>query len=674
MFLSLGVEEKKKTIYKSFYVKLNYLDKYGNKQRLLKILPSKIKIQPWVTIKQILNKIANAYNVHNNKNIQLFFENTQLFPELKISDYKILEKKKPEIDFKITMKKTQDFSIQVYGAFPCHTILRNNIDDILNGFVEGLTPKFLEDGTSGTYFLKGCDRSIKAVFKPIDEEAYAPNNQKGYINKFGSTTFRTGILSGEGAIREFAAYYLDANNFFDVPPTTFVEISHKSFNKNNMNMLINKNDINNNLGWITHNFLINNITSEGYDNKNKNLDLYKNSISDNTVFGYNDDSNYERTSNKNCNYIAKKYGSLQTYVKHFDVAENLSFSLYSVEEVHKIAILDFRIINCDRNEGNILVLKIPNKNYKNNNNNNDDDYYYSNNNKKYYYKLIPIDHCLTFPDCLKIFDYELCWTGWDQANQPFSEKMKKYIENIDIIADMERLSKVIKLRENCWKIFRIGNIVLKKGAEFDLTPLEISNILYQTDYKHDTPSQVQMIIKKTDEIFSIMKIDKRSRIFSTNENYINENDENQLNNNNENKKGFDRERKKKYSLLKRTTSEPNLNEDNNDKNDNDEDEYSGLGVKKNVKIFKNKKKRNDNQNDSNNSQQIIFDYPLNEIYFQYFEDFLIELIKKTYPEKYNLKKKNSNASYKNSLDNNSNKNSIDRNNSTNNSIDVKETN
>ena len=341
--------------------------------------------------------------------------------------------------------------------------------------------------------------------------------------------------------------------------------------------------------------------------------------------------------------------------------------------MHKIAILDFRIINCDRNEGNILVLKIPNKNYKNNNNN-DDDYYYSNNNKKYYYKLIPIDHCLSFPDCLKIFDYELCWTGWDQANQPFSEKMKKYIENIDIIADMERLSKVIKLRENCWKIFRIGNIVLKKGAEFDLTPLEISNILYQTDYKHDTPSQVQMIIKKTDEIFSIMKIDKRSRIFSTNENYINENDENQLNNNNENKKGFERERKKKYSLLKRTTSEPNLNEDNNDKNDNDEDEYSGLGVKKNIKIFKNKKKRNDNQNDSNNNQQIIFDYPLNEIYFQYFEDFLIELIKKTYPEKYNLKKKNSNASYKNSLDNNSNKNSIDRNNSTNNSIDVKETN
>ena len=185
-----------------------------------------------------------------------------------------------------------------------------------------------------------------------------------------------------------------------------------------------------------------------------------------------------------------------------------------------------------------------------------------------------------------------------------------------------------------------------------------------------------MIIKKTDELFSIMKIDKRSRIFSTNENYFNENIENKLENNNkdnDNKKVFERDRKKKYSLLKRTTSEPNLNvEDNNDKNNIEEDEYSGLGVKKNNKKIKNKKKII--KKDDNNNQKIIFDYPLNEIYFQYFEDFLEELIKKTYPEKYNLKKKNSNASYKNSLDNNSNKNSIDRNSSTNNSIDMKEIN
>ena len=108
-----------------------------------------------------------------------------------------------------------------------------------------------------------------------------------------STTFKTGILSGEGAIREFAAYYLD-------------------FNKNNMNMFISRDDIKNNLGWITHKFLMDNITNESNKNNGRNLNLNKKiksgKIDDNYYYNWNDDSNYEKTSNKKHNYIAKKYG------------------------------------------------------------------------------------------------------------------------------------------------------------------------------------------------------------------------------------------------------------------------------------------------------------------------------------------------------------------------------
>jgi len=52
-----------------------------------------------------------------------------------------------------------------------------------------------------------------------------------------------------------------------------------------------------------------------------------------------------------------KRGSFQLYVKHEDNAGNYGSSLYSVEQAHKIAILDLRIMNCDRNEENILVKK-----------------------------------------------------------------------------------------------------------------------------------------------------------------------------------------------------------------------------------------------------------------------------------------------------------------------------
>jgi len=41
------------------------------------------------------------------------------------------------------------------------------------------------DGTSGTYFLRGGNKKPQAVFKPIDEEAFAPNNPRDYVGAFG---------------------------------------------------------------------------------------------------------------------------------------------------------------------------------------------------------------------------------------------------------------------------------------------------------------------------------------------------------------------------------------------------------------------------------------------------------------------------------------------------------
>ncbi len=360
--------------------------------------------------------------------------------------------------------------------------------------------------------MRNVNKQTIAIFKPFDEEPFAPNNQKGYVNKFGSETFRKGILSGEGSIREFAAYFLDNKKKFDVPITTFVEVSHPSFNKFNMNLIeMENNNFDKIKGSMVYNFLKENIVNSYYN------------------FSNNDDlNNFDFTSSKKYNFIPKKFGSLQKFIKSTDVAANFSFSLYSVEQVHKIAVLDLRICNCDRNEENILVIKKKNKK-----------------DGKNYYKLIPIDHSLSFPDCLKIIDYELCWTGWDQSNIPFSKEMKDYIQSIDIISDMEKLSKLIKLREDCWKMFRVTNTVLKICADYNLTLSEISNILYQTDYKHETPSHIEKIIEKVDYLCSDLRIDKRLRIFSVNEKRK-KSEENEDNNN----KNFKRGNKKKLLYYK----------------------------------------------------------------------------------------------------------------------------
>ncbi len=84
---------------------------------------------------------------------------------------------------------------------------------------------------------------------------------------------------------------------------------------------------------------------------------------------------------------------------------------FSTDEVHKIGILDLRILNCDRNDANILVKKMMVGKEK----------------PKKVIKLIPIDHGLSFPDNLEIYDYEMVWMGYRQSQQPFSEKSLSFI-------------------------------------------------------------------------------------------------------------------------------------------------------------------------------------------------------------------------------------------------------
>ena len=97
------------------------------------------------------------------------------------------------------------------------------------GFVKGLKPMLTDEGTSGTYILRGSDKDPVGIFKPIDEEQFAPNNPRDYTGFFGQATFRAGVLSGESTLRELAAYLLDHDRFAGVPDTALVSMTHESF-------------------------------------------------------------------------------------------------------------------------------------------------------------------------------------------------------------------------------------------------------------------------------------------------------------------------------------------------------------------------------------------------------------------------------------------------------------
>lgn len=114
-----------------------------------------------------------------------------------------------------------------------------------------------------------------------------------------------------------------------------------------------------------------------------------------------------------------KIGSLQIYAENLGPIENFSSDIFDVDEVHKIAILDLRLLNLDRNLCNILVCC---------------DKGHEGNFEKY--KLVPIDHGLSIPDTLSINSYELAWLSFDQASLPFSQKSLDYIRKLDTKADV----------------------------------------------------------------------------------------------------------------------------------------------------------------------------------------------------------------------------------------------
>jgi Phosphatidylinositol 3- and 4-kinase len=183
--------------------------------------------------------------------------------------------------------------------------LRRAIGALMTAFSNGINPERSEEsGTSGSYFLRDTEKRRLAIFKPFDEEPFAPNNPNDFTGKMGSVSFRKGVLSGELAYREVFAYSLDQSHptkpgHHFVPETGLVNFKHPFFTKA------------------------------------KNLPV--------------------RKPGEPKKRMTKKFGSIQLMIPCNGSAEDYSYTKYPDEEVRKIGILDIRILNCDRNDGNILV-------------------------------------------------------------------------------------------------------------------------------------------------------------------------------------------------------------------------------------------------------------------------------------------------------------------------------
>ncbi|KAF2568577.1 hypothetical protein F2Q68_00028226 [Brassica cretica] len=152
--------------------------------------------------------------------------------------------------------------------------------------------------------------------------------------------------------------------------------------------------------------------------------------------------------------VPYKVASLQKFVCHdFDAGE-LGPGSFTVASVHRIGILDVRVLNLDRHAGNMLVKRCEQ----------DEGVGTA--------ELVPIDHGLCLPECLDDPYFE--WLNWPQALVPFTETELEYISNLDPFKDAELLrNELHSLPESAIRVLIVCTVFLKQAAASGLCLAEI---------------------------------------------------------------------------------------------------------------------------------------------------------------------------------------------------------
>ena len=235
------------------------------------------------------------------------------------------------------------------------------------GFALSLKPERGIDGSGGTYFLRDSHKGKVCVFKPADEEPYAMNNPRGYLNTGNEEMFmREGVAPGEACVREIAAFLLDHEGFSSVPMTTLAMARHPNFNVNGSHLSVAEGGA----AVGMHSIFSSPLTST----------TGKHSMTSPTLGKIG---------------LSNKIGSCQEFVYAECTMDDISPSKISVEEIHKIAILDIRLMNADRNTANLLCRRKEDNSLE----------------------LIPIDHGFCLRSSCDVAWFDWCWLDWPQLKE-----------------------------------------------------------------------------------------------------------------------------------------------------------------------------------------------------------------------------------------------------------------
>lgn len=183
--------------------------------------------------------------------------------------------------------------------------------------------------------------------------------------------------------------------------------------------------------------------------------------------------------------FGKRVGSLQAFIDAPQVSEisREEQILFSPSQMRRIAILDIRMLNFDRQTTNILYLS-----------------------DEILGQLVPIDHgsSLTYMDPPSNF----LWIKGQAAKLPFSPYEQEYIAKIDPIADARLLIEEIGIEKSKALICFLATLFLKEGAKREFCVEQINKMVFR--HKMDPARKKRWLPSLLEKVYNILE----ERIFT----------------------------------------------------------------------------------------------------------------------------------------------------------------
>lgn len=180
-------------------------------------------------------------------------------------------------------------------------------------------------------------------------------------------------------------------------------------------------------------------------------------------------------------HLREQSGSIQEYVASDGDASGFRFdgSEFSERGSHRLALLDVRLFNTDRHEGNILVRRPPPTAAP-----------AAPDEPPPRCEVVPIDHAFCLPAFGHYREAEFAWRYWGSAAAPFGRDGIEHVRGIDVEADVQ-LARAAGLDEPACATLRVCALVLRRtllaagGAA--VTPNALAELLMRAVLDEPSP-------------------------------------------------------------------------------------------------------------------------------------------------------------------------------------------